>query len=180
MEAAVDFNSLQYSLHRGRHAYDRQQVVPKPGIVAWTGERRPERQDQPGGEGAPGPTRRMEVLVKVVSQLDKHSRLLDPACGSERPGCHQGGPQECAGHRRRDQPGTVVLHKIRRYWKSTELLIRKLPFQRLVCKITQDFKTDLRFQSPAVGERGLPGGALQGTIMPEDIQLTWRIHGECT
>ena len=41
-----------------------------PGF-AWTGERRPERQDQPGGEDAPGPTRRMEVLVKVVSQLDK-------------------------------------------------------------------------------------------------------------
>ncbi|XP_031468038.1 histone H3.3C-like, partial [Phasianus colchicus] len=86
------------------------------------------------------------------------SRLLDPACGSERPGCHQGSPQECAGHRLRDQPGTVVLHKIHRYRKSMELLIRKLPFQRLVCEITQDFKTDLRSQSPAIGERGLPGG----------------------
>ena len=36
-----------------------------------SGERRPERQDQPGGEDAPGPTRRMEALVKVVSQLHK-------------------------------------------------------------------------------------------------------------
>ncbi|KAK2173842.1 hypothetical protein NP493_847g00048 [Ridgeia piscesae] len=34
--------------------------------------------------------------------------------------------------------------------KSTELLIRKLPFQRLVREIAQDFKTDLRFQSSAV------------------------------
>ncbi|XP_049653687.1 E3 ubiquitin-protein ligase RBBP6-like [Accipiter gentilis] len=42
-----------------------------PGIVAWTGGRRPERQEQPGGEDAPGPTRRMEALVKVVSQLHK-------------------------------------------------------------------------------------------------------------
>ena len=37
--------------------------------------------------------------------------------------------------------------EIRRYQKSTELLIRKLPFQRLVREIAQDFKTDLRFQS---------------------------------
>ena len=38
-----------------------------------------------------------------------------------------------------------------RYQKSTELLIRKLPFQRLVREIAQDFKTDLRFQSSAIG-----------------------------
>jgi histone H3/H4 len=36
------------------------------------------------------------------------------------------------------------------YLQSTELLIRKLPFQRLVREIAQDFKTDLRFQSSAV------------------------------
>jgi histone H3 len=47
-------------------------------------------------------------------------------------------------------PGTVALREIRRYQKSTELLIRKLPFQRLVREIAQDFKTDLRFQSSAV------------------------------
>ena len=33
----------------------------------------------------------------------------------------------------RYKPGTVALREIRRYQKSTELLIRKLPFQRLVC-----------------------------------------------
>ena len=32
----------------------------------------------------------------------------------------------------------------RRYQKSTELLIRKLPFQRLVREIAQDFKVCLR------------------------------------
>ena len=32
----------------------------------------------------------------------------------------------------RYKPGTVALREIRRYQKSTELLIRKLPFQRLV------------------------------------------------
>ena len=50
----------------------------------------------------------------------------------------------------RYRPGTVALHEIRRYQKSTDLLIRKLPFQRLVREIAQDFKTDLRFQGSAV------------------------------
>ena len=50
----------------------------------------------------------------------------------------------------RYRPGTVALREIRRYQKSTELLIRKLPFQRLVKEIAQDFKTDLHFQSSAI------------------------------
>ncbi|XP_050359289.1 uncharacterized protein LOC126779420 [Nymphalis io] len=50
----------------------------------------------------------------------------------------------------RYRPGNVVHREIRRYQKSTELLIRKLPFQRLVREIAQDFKTDLRLQSSAV------------------------------
>ena len=51
----------------------------------------------------------------------------------------------------RYRPGTVALREIRRYQKSTELLIRKLPFQRLVREIAQDFKRDLRFQYAAIG-----------------------------
>merc|ERR1711890_60110 len=50
----------------------------------------------------------------------------------------------------RYKPGTVALREIRRFQKSTELLIRKLPFQRLVRVIAQDFKSDLRFQSSAI------------------------------
>ncbi|CAH3186317.1 unnamed protein product [Porites lobata] len=84
--------------------------------------------------------------------------------------------------------------EIRRYQKSTELLIRKLPFQRLVREIAQDFKTDLRFQSSAVlalqeaSEAYLVGlfedtnlcaiHAKRVTIMPKDIQLARRIRGE--
>jgi histone H3/H4 len=44
----------------------------------------------------------------------------------------------------------VALREIRKYQKTTELLIRKLPFQRLVREIAQDFKNDLRFQSTAI------------------------------
>ncbi|XP_037835126.1 histone H3-like [Kryptolebias marmoratus] len=48
------------------------------------------------------------------------------------------------------RPGTVALREIHHYQKSTELPIQKLPFQRLVWEIAQEFKTDLSFQSSAV------------------------------
>ena len=50
----------------------------------------------------------------------------------------------------RFRPGTVALREIRRFQKSTELLIREIPFQRLVGEITSEFKNDLRFQSSAL------------------------------
>ncbi|XP_073405862.1 histone H3-like [Dendrobates tinctorius] len=50
------------------------------------------------------------------------------------------------------RPGTVAFREIRRYQKSTELLIRKCPFQRLVRDIAQDFKTNLRSAVMALQE----------------------------
>ena len=50
----------------------------------------------------------------------------------------------------RYRAGTAALKDIRHFQKTTALLIRKLPFQRLVREIAQDYKTDLRFQSAAV------------------------------
>ena len=50
----------------------------------------------------------------------------------------------------RYRPRTIALSEIRRYQKSTDLLIRKLPFQKLVREIAAEFKSDLRFQSQAV------------------------------
>ena len=94
----------------------------------------------------------------------------------------------------RYRPGTVALREIRKYQKSTELLIRKLPFQRLVREIAQDFKTDLRFQGSAIlalqeaTEAYLVGlfedtnlaaiHAKRVTIQPKDVQLARRIRGE--
>ena len=93
-----------------------------------------------------------------------------------------------------NKPGTVALREIRRYQKSTELLIRKLPFQRLVREIAQDFKADLRFQSSAIGalqesvEAYLVSlfedtnlcaiHAKRVTIQSKDIQLARRLRGE--
>lgn len=48
------------------------------------------------------------------------------------------------------RPGMRALKEIRAYQKSTELLIRKLPFQRLCREIAQDFKTGTRLQSTAI------------------------------
>lgn len=50
----------------------------------------------------------------------------------------------------RYHPGTVALREIKKYQKSTDLLVRKLPFQRLVREIAQDFKPDIRFQGSAL------------------------------
>ena len=96
----------------------------------------------------------------------------------------------------RFRPGTVALREIRRFQKSTELLIRKLPFQRLVREIGQNYSDHLRFQSAAVGclqeaaEAYLTGlfedtnlcaiHARRVTIMPKDMQLARRIRGERT
>jgi len=94
----------------------------------------------------------------------------------------------------RFRPGTVALRQIRKYQKSTDLLIRKLPFQRLVRQIADERKSDLRFQSHAImalqeaSEAYLVHlfqdtnlcaiHAKRVTIMPKDIQLARRIRGE--
>ncbi|MCP4569849.1 MAG: hypothetical protein GY841_19895, partial [FCB group bacterium] len=94
----------------------------------------------------------------------------------------------------RFRPGTVALREIRRFQKSTELLIRKLPFQRLVREIASEYRNELRFQSSAVlalqeaSEAYMVGlfedtnlcaiHAKRVTIMPKDMQLARRIRGE--
>ena len=94
----------------------------------------------------------------------------------------------------RYRPGALALKEIRRYQKSTELLIPRLPFQRLVRNIVQAVsKNDFKFQSGALGalqeasEAFLVGlfedtnlcaiHANRVTIMPRDIQLARRIRG---
>ena len=96
----------------------------------------------------------------------------------------------------RYRPGTVALREIRRYQKSTELLLRKLPFQRLCREIAEDFdKSGVnRWNGTAVlalqeaAEAYLVGlfedtnlcaiHAKRVTIFPKDIQLARRIRGE--
>ena len=96
---------------------------------------------------------------------------------------------------RKYQPGTVALREIWQYQKSTELLIRKLPFSRLVHEIAQEVgKRDLHFQGSTIiclqeaAEAFLVSlledtnlctiHAKRVTIMPKDIQLACHIRGE--
>ena len=94
----------------------------------------------------------------------------------------------------RFRPGTVALREIRRYQKSTELLLRKLPFQRLVREVASEYKSDLRFQATAIAALQEATEAymvslfedsnlcaIHGkrvTVMPKDMQLARRIRGE--
>lgn len=97
--------------------------------------------------------------------------------------------------KKRFRPGTVALREIRKYQRTTELLIRRAPFQRLVREICLSYgHNDIRFKVDALlaiqeaCESYLIGifedtqlCAIHGkrvTIMPKDIQLARRIRGE--
>ena len=131
--------------------------------------------------------KREEERKKAAARLAKKGGQKAPKGGVKKP--------------YRFRPGTVALKEIRRYQKSTDLRIRKLPFQRLVREISGDHKVitsplcgKVRFQSAAVmalqeaAEAYLVGlfedtnlcaiHAKRVTIMPKDIQLARRIRRE--
>jgi len=88
----------------------------------------------------------------------------------------------------------VALREIRRFQKTGEFLIRKLPFQRLVREVGQNYSNDLRFQPAAMEllqeavEAHLVSvfedanlcaiRAKRVTAMPKNIWLARRIRGE--
>jgi histone H3 len=96
--------------------------------------------------------------------------------------------------RRRYRPGTVALREIRRYQKSTDLLIRELLFQRLVREIAKKYRPHLKFQGSCLMALQVGSEAYlielfedtnlcaihakRVTIMPNDIKLARRIRGE--
>ncbi|ELP86914.1 histone H3, putative [Entamoeba invadens IP1] len=98
--------------------------------------------------------------------------------------------------KRRAHPGAVALTEIKILQRTTDMLLKKAPFQHVVREIAQSYSTDLRFQSSALmalqeaAEAYLVGlfedsnlcaiHAKRVTIMPKDIQLARRIRGERT
>ena len=140
-----------------------------------------------------------EELKRILAERKEEARKKAAARAAKKSG--QKAPTGGVKKRYRYRPGTVALKQIRRYQKSTELLIRKLPFQRLVREIAGDSEViksplcgKVRFQSAAVmalqeaSETYLVGlfedsnlcaiHAKRVTIMPKDIQLARRIRGE--
>jgi len=102
---------------------------------------------------------------------------------------------EVAGKKpRRYRPGTVALREIRKYQKSTERLIPKASFTRVVREIASQLKTDLRFGADMVNALHEAAEAYivtlfedcnllaihrKGvTITAKDIQLAQRIRGD--
>ena len=138
-------------------------------------------------------------LKRILAEKREEKRKKAAARMAKKGG--QKAPKGGVKKRYRYRPGTVALKQIRQYQKSTELLIRKLPFQRLVREIASDSEViksplcgKVRFQSAAImalqeaTEAYLVGlfedsnlcaiHARRVTIMPKDIQLARRIHGE--
>jgi histone H3 len=115
---------------------------------------------------------------------------------NEKKGRHEEGKQR----RHRYRPGTVALREIRRYQKSTDLLIRREPFRKVVKEIHQDIfggmvlQLNYRYQGLAVDVlQAAAEGYLVSlfedanlctihagrvTLMIKDIQLARRIRGE--
>jgi len=103
-------------------------------------------------------------------------------------------PHGDSRRRLRARPGTNAIREIRRLQRTTDLLLRKAPFQRVVREIAMRQHKGLRWQSQAVmalqeaSEAYLVAlfedtnlCALHGkrvTIMPKDMQLARRIRGE--
>uniref|UniRef100_A0AC34GWG6 Histone H2A/H2B/H3 domain-containing protein n=1 Tax=Panagrolaimus sp. ES5 TaxID=591445 RepID=A0AC34GWG6_9BILA len=127
----------------------------------------------------------------VCKSVDAKIPLQQPAANhARRSGSCIGGFMTVKRYR----PGVLVLREIRRYQRSNHLLLRKLPFQRLVREIAQAYNMDIRFQSAAIGalqeaaEAYLVGlfedtnrcaiHAKRVTIMIKDIQLARRIRGK--
>ena len=154
-----------------------------------------------GSKPALNPGQRSGSIKAHLAKLKKAPAKKEAAKAAKKSGMKA--PKGGVKKRYRYRPGTVALKQIRQYQKSTELLIRKLPFQRLVREIASD--TDVirsplcgkvRFKSAAImalqeaSEAYLVGlfedsnlcaiHAKRVTIMPKDIQLARRIRGERT
>ena len=142
------------------------------------------------GQGA-GSKGKKGVSDTSIREAQKRRKKTPPVARKE-PRNHGTGGRPPKKHKYR--PGTVALREIRKYQKSTDLLIRKAPFNRLVREIARDQRDYIRFCSSAVSalqeaaEAYLAGlfedtnlcaiHAKRVTIMPRDIQLARRIRGE--
>lgn len=129
----------------------------------------------------------------IYSTIGNGSRTMRAASASTKTKVNRKAPASTKKKRRhRYRPGAVALREIRRYQKSTDLLIRKLPFQRVVREICQKISGDLRMQGSALlalqeaSEAYLVSlfedtnlcaiHAKRKTIMPRDMHLALRMR----
>ncbi|KAH9589211.1 Histone H2A/H2B/H3 [Trypanosoma melophagium] len=107
---------------------------------------------------------------------------------------HNNNNNNTAKKRHRWRPGTVVLREVRRYQNSTDFLIARAPFRRLVREVVSNLKDSFRMSSTCV--EALQEStelyvtsvltdanlctlhANRVTVYPKDIQLALRLRGE--
>ncbi|KAH3264121.1 histone H3-like centromeric protein hH3v [Aspergillus fumigatus] len=145
---------------------------------------------QPRDDGGAGPS-------NAAATASPSTRGKRPA-HAPRPSDVQPGDPTPQGRRHRYKPGTVALKEIRRYQRSYDLLIQKLPFARLVREVALELLpaevgAELRWQSHAIQALQEAAEAFlvhlfedtnlcalhakRVTIMQKDIQLARRIRG---
>ena len=72
----------------------------------------------------------------------------------------------------RYKPGTVALREIRRYQRSTDLLLRKAPFARLVREIMQNVLTKLHLQKLPAADARITAEAMEALQEASEAYLT--------
>ena len=140
--------------------------------------------------------------VKTTAKKMPRSQNVTPALTKprvvqqmqHRPPLHRGKqPKSQPKLRKRYRPGTLALREIRKFQRSTDLLIPKRPLFRVIREITDGIKPGLRYQGKALLalQEALEAyvvrlmedsllcciHAKRVTLMPKDIQLTLRIRG---
>jgi len=170
------------------------------------GDREESDEEEQLGGGEKADRRKQPTPVKNIlpaahpKQVAKKSTGAIKLKGGKKPPVAQKAPREMTAKQpavaRKFRPGHQALREIRKYQKSTDCLIPKLPFSRLVREIATNVASniqDLRFQSTAImalqeaAEAYLTTlfedtvlcaiHARRVTIMPRDMQLTMRIRG---
>ncbi|CAI4583889.1 AAC_HP2_G0032700.mRNA.1.CDS.1 [Saccharomyces cerevisiae] len=136
-----------------------------------------------------------EMETEVPAPVRTHSYALDRYVRQKRREKQR--KQSLKRVEKKYTPSELALYEIRKYQRSTDLLISKIPFARLVKEVTDEFTTkdqDLRWQSMAImalqeaSEAYLVGllehtnllalHAKRITIMKKDMQLARRIRGQ--
>ena len=103
----------------------------------------------PKGKNTAGTVVKDKKMEKA-KKLQSKAKIAKEKSVSKKTAPAKGGVKEGERKKPRFRPGTVALREIKRYQKSTDLIIPRAPFQRVVREICHGYDHDLRFQSQAL------------------------------
>ncbi|OJJ81938.1 histone H3 family protein [Aspergillus glaucus CBS 516.65] len=179
---------------KGRKVVSEPRSRPSTGDGEAGPSSKPQQTASPANKRKPKASTSGEARDKRPSGVTKTPKAAKTAITSD----VQPGDPTPQGRSRRYKPGTVALKEIRKYQRSFDLLIQKLPFARLVREVAlellpADVGEQLRWQSHAIQALQEAAEAFlvhlfedtnlcalhakRVTIMQKDIQLARRIRG---